>query len=144
MAGVIDLIADPIHFMKNNIVIVEMEGNMIKQVGNKVFKEVTVAGHRFIVDFLADHELTPHDVRRFWLHQANARMNAMILKLAFGREVGHDRAPMVLERLGNTAAAGAIVALKENHEDMAPGELGLICAFGAGYSIGTVFVQKAA
>ena len=26
-----------------------MEGNMIKQVGNKVFKEVTVAGHRFIV-----------------------------------------------------------------------------------------------
>ena len=38
-------------------------------------------------------------------------MNAMILKLAFGHEVGHDRAPMVLERLGNTAAAGAIIAL---------------------------------
>ena len=28
----------------------------------------------------------------------------MILKLSFGHEVGHDRAPMVLERLGNTAA----------------------------------------
>ncbi len=84
---------------------------MIKQVGNKVFKEVTVAGHRFIVDFLAEHGLTPDGIRRFWLHQANARMNAMILKLAFGHEVGHDRAPMVLERLGNTAAAGAIVAL---------------------------------
>ena len=38
-------------------------------------------------------------------------MNAMILKLSFGHEVGHDRAPMVLERLGNTAAAGAIIAL---------------------------------
>ena len=96
-----------------------MEGNMIKQVGNKVFKEVTVAGHRFIVRFLAEHGLTPHGIRRFWLHQANARMNAMILKLAFGHDVGHDRAPMVLERLGNTAAAGAIIALKENHEDMA-------------------------
>ena len=96
-----------------------MEGNMIKQVGNKVFKEVTVAGHRFIVQFLAEHGLTPHGIRRFWLHQANARMNAMILKLAFGHEVDHDRAPMVLERLGNTAAAGAIIALKENHEDMA-------------------------
>jgi beta-ketodecanoyl-[acyl-carrier-protein] synthase len=126
---------------QENTSVVEMEGNMIKQVGNKVFKEVTVAGHRFIVDFLADHELTPHDVRRFWLHQANARMNAMILKLAFGREVGHDRAPMVLERLGNTAAAGAIVALKENHEDMAPGELGLICAFGAGYSIAAALLR---
>ncbi|MCC2689388.1 MAG: fabH 1 [Rhizobiaceae bacterium] len=121
--------------------VVQMEGNMIKQVGNKVFKEVTVAGHRFIVGFLAEHGLTPKDMRRFWLHQANARMNAMILKLAFGHEVGHDRAPMVLDRLGNTAAAGAIVALSENHEDMQPGELGLLCAFGAGYSIGAALLR---
>lgn len=120
---------------------VRMEGNMIKQVGNKVFKEVTVAGHRFIVAFLADHGLTPHDVRRFWLHQANARMNAMILKLAFGHEVGHDRAPMVLERLGNTAAAGAVIALQENHRDMKPGDFGLLCAFGAGYSIGSALLR---
>ncbi len=118
-----------------------MEGNMIKQVGNKVFKEVTVAGHRFIVRFLAEHGLTPQGIRRFWLHQANARMNAMILKLAFGHEVDHDRAPMVLQRLGNTAAAGAIIALKENHEDMASGDFGLICAFGAGYSIGGALLR---
>jgi beta-ketodecanoyl-[acyl-carrier-protein] synthase len=65
----------------------------------------------------------------------------MILKLAFGHEVDHDRAPMVLERLGNTAAAGAIVALSENHEDMQPGDLGLLCAFGAGYSIGAALVR---
>ena len=121
--------------------VIEMEGNMIKQVGNKVFKEVTVAGHRFIVEFLAEMGLVPQDIRRFWLHQANARMNAMILKLAFGHEVDHDRAPMVLERLGNTAAAGAIVALSENHKDMKAGELGLICAFGAGYSIGAALVR---
>ena len=120
---------------------VDMRGNMIKQVGNKVFKEVTVAGHRFIVGFLAEHGLTPRDIRRFWLHQANARMNAMILKLAFGHDVDHDRAPMVLDRLGNTAAAGAIVALKENHEDMKPGDHGLICAFGAGYSIGGALLR---
>lgn len=126
---------------QENTSIIEMEGNMIKQVGNRVFKEVTVAGHHFIVDFLADHGLTPHDVRRFWLHQANARMNAMILKLAFGKDVGQDRAPMVLDRLGNTAAAGAIIALKEHHEDMVPGDLGLICAFGAGYSIGAALMR---
>jgi beta-ketodecanoyl-[acyl-carrier-protein] synthase len=106
-----------------------------------VFKEVTLAGHRFIVAFLADHGLTPEDVRRFWLHQANARMNAMILKLAFGHEVGPDRAPMVLERLGNTAAAGSIVALHENHKDMKAGDFGLLCAFGAGYSIGSALVR---
>mgnify|MGYP000716519860 CR=1 FL=1 len=61
-----------------------MEGNLIKQNGNKVFKDVTIAGHKFIVDFLAEHGHTPETMRRFWLHQANARMNAMILKLAFG------------------------------------------------------------
>lgn len=126
---------------QDDVSIVEMEGNMIKQVGNKVFKEVTVAGHRFIVDFLDDHGHTPESIRRFWLHQANSRMNAMILKLSFGHEVGHDRAPMVLDRLGNTAAAGAIVALAENHEDMKAGEHGLLCAFGAGYSIGGALLR---
>ena len=126
---------------EDDISAVRMEGNMIKQVGNKVFKEVTVAGHRFIVDFLGEHGLEPEGIRRFWLHQANARMNAMILKLSFGYEVGHDRAPMVLERIGNTAAAGAIVALSENHADMKQGDLGLLCAFGAGYSIGAALLK---
>jgi beta-ketodecanoyl-[acyl-carrier-protein] synthase len=120
---------------------IDLEGNLIRQVGNKVFKDVTVAGHRFIVDFLAEHGLTPEGIRRFWLHQANARMNAMILKLAFGHEVGHDRAPMVLDRLGNTAGAGAIVALSENHADMKAGDYGLLCAFGAGYSIGGALLR---
>jgi beta-ketodecanoyl-[acyl-carrier-protein] synthase len=119
----------------------KIEGNLIRQVGNKVFKEVTVAGHQFIVDFLKEHGHTPQDIRRFWLHQANARMNAIILKLAFGEEVGQDRAPTVLEELGNTAAAGAIIALEQHHRDMQAGEFGLLCAFGAGYSIGGALLR---
>jgi len=119
-----------------------VEGQLIKQAGSKVFKEVTLAGHQFIVDFLGEYGHTPLTMRRFWLHQANARMNKMILKLAFGEEVGQDRAPTVLERLGNTAAAGAIIALAENHEDMQPGEFGLLCAFGAGYSIGGALLRR--
>lgn len=122
--------------------LLNMEGNMIKQVGHKVFKEVTHAAHRFITTFLADHGLTPQDIRRYWLHQANARMNAMILRLALGHDADHDRAPMVLERLGNTAAAGAIIALAENKDDMKRGDLGLLCAFGAGYSIGSALIRK--
>ena len=68
-------------------------------------------------------------------------MNQMILKLAFGKEVGHDRAPMVLDRLGNTAAAGAVVALQENHKDMQAGDYGLLCTYGAGYSIGGALLR---
>jgi len=117
------------------------EGNLIKQQGNKVFKDVTVASHRFIVDFLAEHGRTPQTVRRFWLHQANARMNQMILKLAFGGQIGHDIAPMVLEEFGNTAAAGAILALHDNHRDMVAGDYGLVCTYGAGYSIGGALLR---
>ena len=127
---------------QEDVSVVDMEGNMITQVGNKVFKEVTVAAHRFITDFLARQDLTSAQMRRFWLHQANARMNAMILKLSLGHEADHDRAPMVLDRLGNTAAAGAIIALEENRRDLSAGDYGLFCAFGAGYSIGAALLKK--
>lgn len=120
---------------------VDMEGHMITQMGNKVFKEVTHAGHHFILDFLRDHGQTPEDIRRFWLHQANARMNGMILRMAFGHDVDNDRAPIILGELGNTAAAGALVALEQNHRDMKAGDFGLVCAFGAGYSIGGALLR---
>lgn len=126
---------------QQDVSVIASEGNLIKQQGNRVFKDVTVASHRFIVDFLAEHGRTPETVRRFWLHQANARMNQMILKLAFGREIGHDVAPMILEELGNTAAAGAIVAMHQNHKDMQAGDYGLICTYGAGYSIGGALLR---
>ena len=121
--------------------IIRMEGNMITQVGNKVFKEVIQAATRFISEFLGDNGLTTEDVRRYWLHQANARMNAMIMKLVLGYEADQDRAPTVLDRLGNTAGAGAVIALKENHADLKPGDHGLLCAFGAGYSIGATVLR---
>ncbi|WP_157015938.1 beta-ketoacyl-ACP synthase III [Mesorhizobium xinjiangense] len=121
---------------------VPSEGNLIKQQGNRVFKDVTVASHRFIVDFLAEHGHTPRTVRRFWLHQANGKMNALILKMAFGEVVDHDRAPMVLDELGNTAAAGAVVALQQNFKDMEPGDYGLLCTYGAGYSIGGALLRR--
>src|SRR5690606_1887256 len=126
---------------QENAGVIRAEGNLIKQQGNKVFKDVTVASQRLLVDVLAAQGRTPQTVRSFWLHQANARMNQMILKLAFGREIGHDTAPMVLEELGNTAAAGAVVALAQNHRDMKAGDYGLLCTYGAGYSIGGALLR---
>jgi beta-ketodecanoyl-[acyl-carrier-protein] synthase len=122
--------------------VIDMEGNMIKQVGNRVFKEVIQAASRFIGEFLADNGLSTDAVRRYWLHQANQRMNAMIMKLVLGREADQDKAPTVLDRLGNTAGAGAVIALSENRADMKEGDHGLLCAFGAGYSIGAALLRK--
>ena len=39
-------------------------------------------------------------------------------------------------------SAGSIIAFHRANADFAPGETGLICSFGAGYSAGTVFVRK--
>ncbi|MEO5933071.1 MAG: 3-oxoacyl-[acyl-carrier-protein] synthase III C-terminal domain-containing protein, partial [Duganella sp.] len=37
---------------------------------------------------------------------------------------------------------GSIIAFHKHSEDMAAGQLGVICSFGAGYSIGCVVVRK--
>jgi len=35
-----------------------------------------------------------------------------------------------------------VIAFHLHHEDLAPGDVGLLCSFGAGYSAGTVFLRK--
>ena len=41
-------------------------------------------------------------------------------------------------------AAGSIIAFSKFSDDLKPGDLGLICSFGAGYSAGNVLVRKRA
>jgi beta-ketodecanoyl-[acyl-carrier-protein] synthase len=48
----------------------------------------------------------------------------------------------VLDTYANTSSAGSILAFHEYHADMQAGDLGVICSFGAGYSIGSVVVRK--
>jgi beta-ketodecanoyl-[acyl-carrier-protein] synthase len=59
-----------------------------------------------------------------------------------GRDATADDAPVILDEFGNTASAGSVIAFHRHHEDIAPGELGVICSFGAGYSIGSVVVRR--
>ena len=89
-------------------------------------------------------ELAAPDLRRMWLHQANANMNRLIASKVLGREATPDESPTVLDTYANTSSAGSIIAFHKHHEDMKAGDKGLICSFGAGYSAGTVFVEKAA
>ncbi|TIT61907.1 MAG: hypothetical protein E5W60_15890, partial [Mesorhizobium sp.] len=49
--------------------------------------------------------------------------------------------PIISAVDGVAVGAGAIVALSENHADMTAGDFGLICAFGAGYSIGGALLK---
>jgi beta-ketodecanoyl-[acyl-carrier-protein] synthase len=93
-------------------------------------------------EHLALHGLTPDDVRRWWLHQANINMNQLISKKLLGRLPDADEAPIVLDRYANTASAGSVIALTLYHEDIKPGDIGVLCSFGAGYSIGSLLLKK--
>jgi beta-ketodecanoyl-[acyl-carrier-protein] synthase len=81
-------------------------------------------------------------VSRYWLHQANLNMNLLIARLILGRDAEANEAPVILDTYANTSSAGSIIAFHKYQDDMAAGGLGVICSFGAGYSIGCVVVRK--
>jgi beta-ketodecanoyl-[acyl-carrier-protein] synthase len=113
------------------------------QEGRKVFKEVVPMVAQMIVEEAERLALDPQDLRRLWLHQANAGMNRLIAQRVLGHEASEDESPTVLDTYGNTSSAGSIIAFHLHCEDLQSGDTGLICSFGAGYSAGTVFLRKA-
>ncbi|MBN9478986.1 MAG: beta-ketoacyl-ACP synthase III [Bordetella sp.] len=115
---------------------------MFVQQGRKVFKEVVPMVSEMILDHAAELGLDPQGLRRLWLHQANINMNQLIGKKVLGREPEAQENVIILDDYANTSSAGSIIAFHLHHDGFAPGEKGLICSFGAGYSAGTVFVQK--
>lgn len=125
----------------------ETEGaadKLFVQEGRKVFKEVVPMVAQMIGDEAARLGIDPQTLRRLWLHQANTGMNRLIAHRVLGHEANEDESPTVLDTYGNTSSAGSIIAFHQHNADLAPGDTGLICSFGAGYSAGTVFVRKVA
>jgi len=124
----------------------ETAGNSDKlfvQEGRKVFKEVVPMVSAMVIAEAERLGIEPHSLRRLWLHQANAGMNRLIAHRVLGHEASDDESPTVLDTYGNTSSAGSIIAFHKHNDDLTPGDEGLICSFGAGYSVGTVFVRKA-
>ncbi|WP_435417963.1 beta-ketoacyl-ACP synthase III [Parerythrobacter aurantius] len=114
------------------------------QEGRKVFKEVVPMVAQMIVEESARLGIDPQSLRRLWLHQANAAMNRLIAQRVLGHEATEDESPTVLDTYANTSSAGSIIAFHKHSQDLAGGDTGLICSFGAGYSAGAVFVRKSA
>ncbi len=114
------------------------------QEGRKVFKEVVPMVASMIVAEAERLGIEAAALRRLWLHQANQGMNRLIAQRVLGHEANEDESPTVLDTYGNTSSAGSVIAFHKHSGDLAAGDLGVICSFGAGYSAGTVFVRKAA
>ena len=118
------------------------DDKLFVQEGRKVFKEVVPMVSDMIRAHMEELGLEPEQMRRVWLHQANINMNLMIAKKVFGREAGGEDAPTILDEYANTSSAGSIIAFHKHSDDFQAGDKGVICSFGAGYSAGTVFVEK--
>ena len=115
---------------------------LFHQNGRKVFKEVCPMAAEHIESHLNDVGVQVSGLRRWWLHQANINMNLLISKRLLGRDATADEAPVVLDTFANTASAGSIIAFAKNHEDLVKDDIGVICSFGAGYSIGSLVLKK--
>lgn len=112
------------------------------QNGRKVFKEVLPLVAEHIAGHMADNGVQADDLKRLWLHQANKSMNDFIGRKVLGRPPEDGEQPNILQDYANTSSAGSIIAFSKYSNDMKDGDTGLICSFGAGYSVGSVIVEK--
>lgn len=112
------------------------------QNGRKVFKEVVPMVSAHMLAHLAEENMAPEALRRLWLHQANKSMNDFIGKKVLGRTPETSEQPNILQDYANTSSAGSIIAFSKFSDDFEPGDYGVICSFGAGYSVGSVLVKR--
>lgn len=115
---------------------------LFRQQGRKVFKEVCPMAAETITNTVQAAGLDVNTVQRFWLHQANLNMNLLIARLILGRDATPEESPTILDTYANTSSAGSIIAFHKHQDDLAKDAVGVICSFGAGYSIGCVVVKK--
>ena len=114
---------------------------LFHQQGRKVFKELLPMIYQHLDTQFSEDGFAAQDFKRLWLHQANINMNQFVVKKLLGDDVTPLQAPIVLDQYANTASAGSVIAFHKYHQDFEQGDLGLICSFGAGYSIGSLVVQ---
>ena len=112
------------------------------QKGRSVFKEVVPMVQTHIASHLDNLDIDIQEVKRLWLHQANLSMNQLIAKKLLGRDPDEQEMPIILNDYANTSSAGSIIAFHQTKEDFVSDEIGVISSFGAGYSVGSVVLQK--
>jgi len=119
-----------------------IEDLLFYQNGNSVFKEVCPMVAEFITNQLNDNDIQPKEISKFWLHQANARMVNLIVSKVIGTDdFDTSLAPLPIQEFGNLASAGSMFAFNL-HNDLETGDKGIICSFGAGYSVCSIIVEK--
>jgi beta-ketodecanoyl-[acyl-carrier-protein] synthase len=118
------------------------EDILFYQDGRQVFKEVSILVSQFLHESLTAAGFDYNKLQHFFMHQANAPMNMLILKRLLGYVPDNAVAPLILDEFGNTSSAGVVIALYRNQDKLQHGEQLLFSSFGAGYSCGYAVLEK--
>ena len=122
--------------------VIDRRDMQFMQNGRKVFKEVVPMVSAHMLAHIEAEGVAPESLSRMWLHQANKSMNDFIGKKVLGRTPDPEEQPNILQDYANTSSAGSIIAFSKYSDDLKPGDFGVICSFGAGYSVGSVLVKR--
>ncbi|APZ90837.1 3-oxoacyl-ACP synthase III family protein [Fuerstiella marisgermanici] len=110
--------------------------HFLKMDGRNVFKWAIQAVTDSIETVMRKADVCVDDVKLFVLHQANIRIIDHAMKVL---NIPPEKVFNNLDRVGNTSAASIPLALDEAVEqgNINPGDLVLMCGFGAGLTWGT-------
>ena len=118
------------------------EDLLFHQNGRGVFKDVCPLVASLISKQLEKNNISPNEISKFWLHQANGKMIKLITSKILGTDDFDDEiTPMPITEFGNLASVGSLFAFNLNN-DIPKGHKGVICSFGAGYSVCSIIVEK--
>src|SRR5579884_2221934 len=104
---------------------------VLRMDGPAVFRFAVATFQRIIPEALAACGLSIGDVKRFVLHQANARI---LEKVRTTLDIPRERMPMNIDRYGNTSSASCALVLHELQQrgELEPGDIVLFAAVGGG------------
>lgn len=115
---------------------------LFHQNGRGVFRDVCPLVASLISDQLEKNNIKPEEVSKFWLHQANGKMIRLITsKILNTDNFDESITPMPITEFGNLASVGSLFAFNLNN-NLIQGQKGVICSFGAGYSVCSIIVEK--
>ena len=118
------------------------EDLLFHQNGRGVFKDVCPLVASLISEQLEKNNISPEEISKFWLHQANGKMIRLITSKILGTDdFDENITPMPITEFGNLASVGSLFAFNLNN-DLKKGQKGVICSFGAGYSVCSIIVEK--
>ena len=108
--------------------------------GKKVFKHAVTRMPAAIMEGMVTNNLKLEDIDMLIPHQANLRINQMVVKMiGLPEEKTHNN----IQKYGNTTAASIPICMHEAIElgKIKPGNLVCLVAFGAGLTWGSVFLR---